>query len=151
MLKEGQHWATSYALKAHELYTGFPTSKYIKIKSDELPQRLGSDFKMLYGEMFRYLMYLIIKDVIENQVTFKLPPFGKGNSWIEMTPVSGQDFIKARQNGAFQDVDFLISDFTGYQIMFRKSNRYGTWRKRIFVSSKYRDMITRLTNKGIGW
>ena len=151
MLKEGHHWATSYALKAHELYTRFPTSKYINIKSSELPERFGANSKMLYGEIFRYFMYLVIKDVIENQVTFKLPPFGKGNAWIEMTPVSGDDFVKARQNGAFQDVDFLISDFTGYQLNFRKSNRYGTWRKRIFVSSKYRDMITDLTNKGTGW
>jgi hypothetical protein len=68
-----------------------------------------------------------------------------------MTPVAGDNFVKARQNGAFQDVDFLVSSFTGYQLMFRKTNRYGTWRKRIFVNSKYRDMITELTNKGMGW
>lgn len=121
------------------------------MKSKELPSRFNGDFKVMYGEMFRYFMYLLIKDVIENQVTFKFPPTGDGSSWIEMTPVSGDDFIKARQNGAFQDVDFLVSDFTGYQLTYRKSNRYGSWRKRIFVSSKYRDRITELTNKGVGW
>jgi hypothetical protein len=31
-----------------------------------------------------------------------------------MDPISGEDFIKARQNGAFEDVDYLNSDFTGY-------------------------------------
>ena len=137
MLKKGQHWATSYALKAHELYTSFPIKKYMTMKASELPARLRGDFRLLFGEMFRYFMYLVIKDVIEQQV--------------EMVPVSGDDFIKARQNGAFQDVDFLISDFTGYQLTFRKSNRYGHWRKRIYVSSKYRDRITELTNKGVGW
>lgn len=151
MLKEGQHWATSYALKADELYTSFPTKKYMSMKAKELPSRFNGDFKVMYGEMFRYFMYLLIKDVIENQVTFKFPPTGDGSSWIEMTPISGDDFIKARQNGAFQDVDFLVSDFTGYQLTYRKSNRYGSWRKRIFVSSKYRDRITELTNKGVGW
>jgi hypothetical protein len=101
MLKEGQHWATSYALKADELYTSFPTKKYMSMKAKELPSRFNGDFKVMYGEMFRYFMYLVIKDVIEHRVTFKLPPFGKGNAWIEMTPVSGDDFVKARQNGAF--------------------------------------------------
>lgn len=151
MLKEGQHWATSYALKADELYTSFPTKKYMSMKAKELPSRFNGDFKVMYGEIFRYFMYLLIKDVIENQVTFKFPPTGDGTSWIEMTPVSGDEFIKARQNGAFQDVDFLVSDFTGYKLTYRKSNRYGSWRKRIFVSSKYRDKITELTNKGVGW
>lgn len=121
------------------------------MKASELPTRLRGDFRLLFGEMFRYFMYLVIKDVIEQQATFKLPPMREGNCWIEMVPVSGDDFIKARQNGAFQDVDFLISDFTGYQLTFRKSNRYGHWRKRIYVSSKYRDRITELTNKGVGW
>lgn len=151
MLKKGQHWATSYALKAHELYTSFPIKKYMSMKASELPTRLRGDFRLLFGEMFRYFMYLVIKDVIEQQVTFKLPPMREGNCWIEMVPVSGDDFVKARQNGAFQDVDFLLSDFTGYQLTFRKSNRYGHWRKRIYVSSKYRDRITELTNKGVGW
>lgn len=151
MLKEGQHWATSYALKADELYTSFPTKKYMSIKAKELPPRFRGDYKTLYGEMFRYFMYLIIKDVIENQVTFKLPPSGEGNSWIEMIPVSGDDFVTAVQNGAFQDVDFLISGMTGYQLALRTSNRYGSWKKRIYVSKKYRDKITELTNQGVGW
>ena len=68
-----------------------------------------------------------------------------------MIPITGDNFIKARQNGAFQDVDFLTSDFTGYQLYLRRSNRYGKWTKRIYLSAKYRDMITDLTNKGEAW
>ena len=68
MLKEGQHWATSYALKANELYTSFPTKKYMTMKAKELPPRFQGDFKILFGEMFRYFMYLVIKDIIENQL-----------------------------------------------------------------------------------
>lgn len=151
MLKEGQHWATSYALKADELYTSFPIKKYMTMTAKELPQRFHGNFKVMFGEIFRYFMYLVIRDVIEKQVTFKLPPMKGGSSWIEMVPVSGDDFVKARQNGAFQDVDFLVSDFTGYQLFYRKSNRYGSWKKRIYVSKKYRDRITELTNKGVGW
>ena len=151
MLKEGQHWATSYAIKASELYTSFPIKKYMSMKACELPDRYDGNFRQMFGEMFRYFMYLIIKDIIESRVTFKMPPFGKGSAWIEMVPVSGDEFIKARQNGAFQDVDFLASDFTGYHLVYRRSNRYGSWRKKIYISSKYRDRITELTNQGVGW
>ena len=30
-MKEIKYWATSYALKADDLYIGFPTKKYLKI------------------------------------------------------------------------------------------------------------------------
>ena len=56
MLKEGQHWATSYALKADELYTSFPTKKYMSMKAKELPARFNGDFKVMYGEMFNAKM-----------------------------------------------------------------------------------------------
>jgi len=56
-------------------------------------------------------MSIVIKDIIENRTTFKLPYKG---AWIEMVPIKGDDFVRARQNGAFEDVDFLTSNFTGY-------------------------------------
>jgi hypothetical protein len=142
MIYEPHHWTTSYAILPHELYTKFPDKKYISLVKDWNKTEL----RALYSRIFKYFFYLVIKDVIINRVTFKCPP--GTNAWIEMVPITGEDFAKARQNGAFADVDFLASDFTGYQLMLRRSNRYGKWTKRIYLSSKYRDMITDLTNKG---
>ena len=65
-----------------------------------------------------------------------------------MVPVKGDDFVKARQNGAFKDVDFLASNFTGNQIQFRISTRYGKWLKRIYVGNAMKNRITENTNKG---
>lgn len=145
MRQDTQYWTTSYALLPHELYTRFPDKKYISIAKEWNKEEL----RALYSRIFKYFFYLVIKDVILNKVTFKCPP--GTNAWIEMIPVTGEDFIKARQNGAFLDVDFLTSDFTGYRLCLRRSNRYGRWVKRIYLSSKYRDMITDLTNKGETW
>lgn len=145
MIYEPHNWATSYAILPHELYTKFPDKKYISLVKDWNKTEL----RALYSRIFKYFFYLVIKDVIINRVTFKCPP--GTNAWIEMVPITGEDFAKARQNGAFADVDFLASDFTGYQLMLRRSNRYGKWTKRIYLSSKYRDMITDLTNKGQTW
>lgn len=145
MMHDIKHWATSYALLPHELYTRFPDKKYITIAEEWTKEEL----RQLYSRIFKYFFYLVIKDIIENKVTFKCPPGTR--AWIEMIPITGEAFAKARQNGAFSDIDFLISDFTGYQLCLRRTNRYGKWLKRIYVSSKYRDLITNLTNKGQTW
>ena len=147
---EGKRYATSYALKAPELQSGVTIKKFTRFTPKDITNILGVNHRDLMGRMFRYLLYLIITDIIENQIVFKLPPCGQ-RTWIQMDPVSGDDFVKARQNGAFDDIDYLASNFTGYQIYLTYKTRYGAWKKRIHVNKKYKDRITELTNKGVGW
>lgn len=145
-IENGEHYATSYSLKAHDLYTDF----FRKHKVRAIPEYTyycNREYDYL-GRIFTAFMQLVITDIIENQVTFKLPIKG---AYIEMIPFSAEEFTKARQNGAFSDVDFLSSNFTGYQIYYRKVTRYGKRLKRIYVTKKYKDRITELTNKGVGW
>ena len=147
--KTYRYYATSYAIKASELYCTFPTHKYIHLPTRDLPAKYDRHWENLYGSILRYFFYLMICDVIENKVIFKLPPITK--ACIKIDPVTGDDFIRARQNGAFQDVDYLASNFTGYEINLNYNTRYGSWKKRIYVSSKFRDRIVELTNKGESW
>jgi len=139
-------WATSYALTAKDLYTKFPY-KRLKTNIKQLPN--GSNEKWLLAQVFRYFFYLVIKDIIENKTTFRFPRSYR--AFLEMLSVSGDDFVRARQNGKFQDVDFLTSDFTGYNLGLRYNTRYGKWTKALHVSEKYKDRITELTNQGHGW
>ena len=147
-MKEKHLWATSYAMTADQLYTGFDFYKTLKLERDQLPVKYKNCEKDLCGSIFRYCMYLMAKDIVENKATVKLPT---PRAYLEMNPVSGEDFVKARQNGAFEDVDFLASNFTGYTMVLRMGSRYGTVRKRIYLSSLLRDRITELTNKGVAW
>ena len=141
-------WATSYALTARDLYTNFD---YKKLKTDykELPRPLCDNPRQLLARIFRYFFFLVIVDIIENKTTFRFPRTFR--AFLEMLPVSGNDFIRARQNGKFQDVDFLTSDFTGYNLGLRYNTRYGKWTKALHVTEKYKDRITELTNQGHGW
>lgn len=139
-------WATSYALTAKDLYTKFPY-KRLKTNIKQLPN--GSSQAQLLAQVFRYFFYLVIKDIIENKTTFRFPRSYR--AFLEMLSVSGDEFVKARQNGKFQDVDFLTSDFTGYHLGLRYNTRYGKWTKALHVSEKYKDRITELTNQGHGW
>lgn len=144
MVTDGKY-ATSYAITANELYIKFPFKKYITFAD----QMTYYELLVLCAKVFKYFFYLVIIDIIENGITFKFPPGTR--AWLEMIPISGDNFVKARQNGAFNDVDFLSSNFTGYQLYLRYSTRYGKWIKQIHVSKKYKDRITELTNKGKGW
>lgn len=144
---EKHHWATAYSMIPEDLYYGYTKKHKLRFSQTNYPKKYWDcDYEL--GRLFTYFYYLVIKDIIENQITFKLPV---NRCYLEMTPVTGDEFIKARQNGAFKDVDFLISNFTGYNLNLRISTRYGKWLKRIYVSSKYRDLIVKLTNEGVGW
>ena len=96
--------------------------------------------------MFIYCVLLVINDIIDNNVTFSLPT--QYPSYLEMGVCSGEDFAKARQNGAYGDVDFLKSNFTGYRMQFRREGRNGVFVKPVYVNKKIKDRITEHTNNG---
>jgi hypothetical protein len=52
--------------------------------------------------------------MIEEGVRFKIP--GVPRSYFDFFTVSDDDFIEQRQNGRFQDIDFVESDFKSYYI-----------------------------------
>lgn len=152
VMEERYHFITSHMLKADDLYINFPAKKHLgadALKAINANYDLGNTF--LFGQILRYFFYLMIQDIIENRVTFKFPPFGPARTYMEMVPIHGEDFKRARKNGAFQDVDFLASNFTGYQIYIRVMTRYGKWQRQVYVSKKFKDRITELTNMGKGW
>lgn len=137
------YFATSYALKPEQLFTRIKLHKYLPVR---ITGWTRMQYLITFGRMFKYLFYLIVKDIIENNVTFKFPP--GTSTYLEMTPIHGEDFVRARQNGAFDDVDYLVSNFTGYQLYLRYNTRYGHWRKQLYVSKPWKDKITKYTNEG---
>ena len=90
-------------------------------------------------------MKLIFKDIIDNNVTFLLPTT---RSTIHIHRVTGDDFVYGRQHGKWQDVDFLKSNFSGYQLMLdiNKRNGVNPIEKRIYLNKEYKDQITKNTN-----
>ena len=143
MIENQRSWPYSFALKAADLYTRFPFRKYLTITDQFDNEKEAREF---CGRVFKQFMFYVIEDIIENNVMLKFPPGCR--AWMEMAVYSDEDFKIARQNGAFQDVDFLASNFTGYQLTLRFQNRYKKWIKRIYLSAPHRDRITALTNQG---
>ena len=107
------------------------------------------DKRSLSASIFAKGMQLIVEDIIENNVHFLLPTLGSNESYLYMKKTSGNDFKKAVKNGKWRDVDFLTSNFTGYQLsMSVKSTKRPEKEKSIYLGYKHKDRITELTNEG---
>lgn len=143
--EKNKYWALSYGVLPFDLYHNFYKNHKISLTQNEM----GAPFKIMASRIFTHFMYLLISDIIEYGGYFKFP--APKRCYIELVPIMGDDFKSAYQKGAFSDVDFLASNFTGYILQFRRATRYGKWTKKIYVTSKFRDRITELTNKGHKW
>lgn len=137
-------FSTGYAISATELFTRFKLH-YIKNPTFEVFREKSK--KKVAARVFTYAFWLILKDIINFGHTFILPT--KFEAYIEMKVSSGDDFIKARQNGAFKEIDFLASNFCGYSLQYRFKLKSGRWKmKPIAVHRKLKDIIIDNTNKG---
>jgi len=136
------NYATGYGISPKELYTTF------KLENITTPQSQLWDKskKKVCGKIFTYCMLQILNDIIDNNVIFQLPV--NTEAYIEMTSITGDDFKKARQNGAFEDINLTTSHFTGNQLVYR-AKRTGYWKlKPIKVSKVLKNRITEHTNNG---
>ena len=140
-----QKYYTFYGFSSRELFTRF---KHYYIKDSQKKIFKVDRKRYAAARIFVHFFWMVLKDVIDNNVTFKLPTGFE--SYIEMGVISGENFIKARQNGAFPEVDFLASNFTAYRLQYRYKLKSGIWMtKHIYVHRKLKDIITENTNNRV--
>lgn len=109
---------TSYAFCAYDLFETF-NKKQLKIKREVVQKKYGVNKRqLLCASVLVYCFYLILLDIIENNVTFVLPLFNNKHASIYIRPIVGEALKTARQRGAFADIDLLVTNFTGYQITY---------------------------------
>lgn len=141
--------ATGWACNLNNIFVRFPYEKY---KSLMKKWKTFNERRKIVKQVFREGLHLILTDLIENNVTFKLPSLGVQGGEIHFEAIRGEDFEKARQNGKFEDVDFLESLFTGYQLYLyahtRRDNFLNAKKYKIYFSKEYRDKLLEYTNEG---
>ena len=138
-----------HTFSAQEIFHNFPINK-LKIDYDTVKKIYSDgDKRSLSASIFTKGMQLIIEDIIENNVHFLLPTLGSNESYLYMKKTSGKDFKNAFKKGKWNDVDFLTSNFTGYQLALSvKSPKRPEKEKPIYLGYKHKDRITELTNEG---
>ena len=144
-----QKFAMGHTFRARDLFHNFPIDK-LKMDYDTVKRVYpDGDKRSLSASIFTKGMQLIVEDIIENNVHFLLPTLGTTESYIYMKKTSGNDFKRAFKRGKWRDIDFLTSNFTGYQLaMSVKSKKRPEKEKLIYLGYKHKDRITELTNEG---
>ena len=139
---------TSYCFTAYDIFSTF-NKKQLKIKRDLIQKKYGCNKKQSFcAKVFSYCFYLILLDIIENNATFVLPLFNNKQAMIHVRPIRGEEFKIARQRGAFADIDFLSSNFTGYQLTFTWESSSGQKQKPIYINKRFKDIFYKHINEG---
>lgn len=148
-MKSEQKFAMGHTFSSQELFHNFPINK-LKIDYDTVKKIYSDgDKRSLSASIFNKGMQLIIEDIIENNIYFLLPRLGNNESYLYMKKTSGKDFKNAFKKGKWNDIDFLTSNFTGYQLALSvKSKKRPEKEKPIYLGYKHKDRITELTNEG---
>lgn len=148
-MKSEQKFAMGHTFSARDIFHNFPIDK-LKIDYDTVRKIYSDgDKRALSASIFNKGMQLIVEDIIENNVHFLLPTLGTNEAYLYMKKTSGNDFKNAVKRGKWRDVDFLSSNFTGYQLALSvKSKKRPEKEKPIYLGYKHKDRITELTNEG---
>lgn len=135
-----------YTVSASDLFKNFDISK-IKTHHSILKEHYKTrEKKEMAVRVFLYAIYLIILDIIENNVIFVFPNrFGR----IQMGSIGQEQFKKARQLGKFKNIDYVVSNFTTcrLQFIFKGTNKKIV-EKWLYVNSALRDKIEENINNG---
>lgn len=148
-MKSEHNFAMGHAFSARDLFYNFPIDK-LKMDYDTVRSIYSDgDKRSLSASIFTKGLQLIVEDIIENNVHFLLPTLGSNEAYLYMKKTSGNDFKNAVKRGKWRDVDFLTSNFTGYQLALSvKSDKRPEKEKPIYLGYKHKDRITELTNEG---
>ena len=100
--------------------------------------------------VFTYFIYQVVLDIIENNVTFEFPLKGRARAEFYVKVFQGEDFQRLYKAGKWPDIDFLNSEFTGYQIYFRYKTKNGQEKEKpVYISHKNaRDIFHQKINEG---
>lgn len=87
-------------------------------------------------------------DIIENNVTFVLPLKYGNYAEIYMKQFSDEEFKKLYKYGKFKNIDYVLSQFTGNELVYKYSTRtVDTKEKPIYVNKELKKLIEKHTNE----
>lgn len=138
-----KNFALGCAINLEDLFINFDNKK-LKTTCKQCLELVHEEHKdVLVRKVFKDAFKIVAIDAIENNVTFELP-LGSKKANIHVTKVSENDFVKARQKGAFKKVDYLASNFSGNQLTYN----YNTISKNIYLNKDLRERLVNYTNQG---
>lgn len=140
--------ATGAALNLAQLFINFPFKK-LSISSKKCKELTGDAHRdQLVQKIFKEHFKLVLRDVIDNNVTFQLPT-GSRKCDIHMQTIGGDRFKALRKSGKWRNIDFISSNFSANQLgFFMYSPTRPPRVKNIYVNKELKEQIDTNTNNG---
>lgn len=138
---------THHAFLAGDLYDQVNPAKWGITK--KFIEKHGSLYREDYcGRILTYFIYLVVLDIIENNITLEFPMTGAHSAKMYVKCYQDEEFERAMRHGAFQGQDFIATEFKAYRLCFQWY-RYGRIREKpIYITANVRDWFYDKINKG---
>lgn len=144
-----KNYAMGHAFTGKDLFMNFPVDKLKMSKEQCIEIYPDGNKRDLAEQIFIKSVQMVVDDIIDNNVHFKLPGLGRTQAYIYMKRTEGKKFKKAFKNGKWNDVDFLTSNFSGYQLALEmQSEKRLPRQKDIYLSAQDKQRIIDHTNAG---
>ena len=138
-----------HAFSSKDLFMNFPVDKLKMSKQDCIEDYSDGNKRDFAASIFMKSVQLVVNDIIDNNIHFKFPGLGKTQAYMYMKRTEDKKFKKAFKNGKWNDVDFIMSNFCGYQLVLDMESEKRTSREKpIYLSAKDKQKITDNTNNG---
>ena len=138
-----------HAFTGKDLFMNFPVEKLKMTKKQCIDIYSDGNKRDLAEQIFMKSVEMVVDDIIDNNTHFKFPGIGRTQAYMYMKRTDGKDFKKAFKNGKWNDVDFITSNFSGYQLaLSMQSEKRLPREKPIYLSSKDKQRIIDNTNEG---
>ena len=140
-------YALGHAFSLSDLFTDL-NLKSLNISADECKELIGyKNRRELAKAIYSYSVKLVLDSLIDDDRAFKLPS-GAKDAKIRLKRIDGQDFINSRKNGKFSNVDFMVTNNSGYQPELQYQFKNVITSKPIYVNKENRERIEDKINDG---
>lgn len=141
------NYALGYALNARDIFQGFD-AKRIKTHWKDCMKVTGTQSKKtLAAKIFTSAIQLAMEDVINNSDTFEFPK-GTNDAQIYIEGVDGDRFIEERKRGRHKGIDYLETNFTGYNPVFKYQRAGYKVTKPVYLDPEHKQQIVDRANSG---
>ena len=137
----------NHGLSADEIFTNTP---------DRITNKPRQWFRDRYGDNesredgistpFRYCMGVILNKILDDKLRFKIPV--ANNAYIDFEVINEDLFELYKQRGAFPDVDFIESDFTGYYLRYYYQAKHYQKKITIYLGGDLKKKFINKVNSG---